>query len=357
VLAYRRGPDTTPGPGEVGAGGGGAGEQRILLWLDRSGRPDAAIGAPGPYAGIDLSPDGRRFAVHRHEGAGGDTWFFDLAQGRMQRLTFDASQENASPVWSPDGCRIAFGSRRNNKWGLYVKPVDGTAPEELIVESDAESMPMSWAPDGKLLVYMQDTGAGDVWVVSLDDKKSRPLLQAPYVESSPQVSPDGKWLAYASVQTGRAEIYVTPFPEGTGGPWQVSTDGGQFPRWRGDGRELYFYFQNSLIAADIRVTGSSVDPGVPRTLFRLPSPNLQADHANYVRYAVAGDGQRFLFSLSDAGGGRGGGGLGGGAVAGSTLADAIAGAVDSGQSGLAVLVPNTTPVTVVLNWPRMLGRK
>jgi hypothetical protein len=160
-----------------------------------------------------------------------------------------------------------------------------------------------------------------------------------------------------SQQTGRPEIYVRPFPEGPGGPWQVSTEGGQYPRWRGDGKELYFYFQNSLIAADIRVTGSAVDPGVPRTLFRLPSPNLQTDHPSYVRYGVTADGQRFLFSLADAGGGRGGRGLGGGAPAGGSLADGISDAVDSGQSGLAVLVPNTTPVTVVLNWPRMLGQR
>jgi hypothetical protein len=356
VLAYRRGPDTTTGPGEVGAGS--AGERRLLFWFDRGGQSVGTVGTPGTYAGIDLSPDGRRFAVHRHEGAGGDNWYFDLAQGRMQRLTFDASQENSSPVWSPDGTRIAFGSRRNNRWGLYVKPVDGTAPEELIVESDVQKMPASWSPDGRQIVYWQDSGQSDVWAVSLDDRKPRPLLQEPYLESSPQVSPDGRWLAYASSQTGRGEIYVKPFPEGAGGPWQVSTDGGQFPRWRGDGKELYFYYQNSLIAADIRVTGSSVDPGVPRMLFRLPNPNLAGGHPYYIRYAVTADGQRFLFSLADVGAGRGGRGLGGGPLGGASLADALAAAADQGTNvGVAPQLAPQAPVTVVLNWPRMLGQK
>ena len=105
--------------------------------LDRS---DAAcgvgqVGTAGTYAGVDLSPDGKRFAVHRHEGTGGDSWSFDLAQGRMQRLTFDTTQDNSSPLWSPDGTRIAFASRRDNKWGLYVKSADGTGNEELIVDS------------------------------------------------------------------------------------------------------------------------------------------------------------------------------------------------------------------------------
>jgi Tol biopolymer transport system component len=282
--------------------------------------------------------------VHRHEGTGGDNWFFDLAQGRMQRLTFGTSQDNRSPLWSPDGTRVAFSSLRNNKSGVYVKLADGTGAEDLITESEASKTPMSWSPDGKLLVYTQETGAGDIWAVPVvGDKKPFPLLQTQYSEGWPQVSPDGKWMAYQSNETSRAEIYVKPFPEGPG-KWLVSTDGGQYPRWRRDGRELFFYFNNSMIAAEIRVVGSSIDPGVPQTLFQLNSPNAAVNHPSYHRFAVTADGQRFLFSMPGAGG----------EPAAGSLADQIVALADQGGATVAV-TPNAT--TVVLNWTRMLGEK
>ena len=189
VLVYRTG-------AVAAAPAAGNDEQRSLFWFDRTGLRGASIGAPGTYAGVDVSPDGKRFAVHRHEGTGGDNWVFDLAQGRMQRLTFDATQDNQSPIWSPDGTRIAFASKRNNKWGIYAKLADGTGTEDLITESEAVKQPMSWAPDGKLLVYSQVGQLGDVWAVPVaGDKKPLPLVQSQFNERFPQVSPDGKWLA------------------------------------------------------------------------------------------------------------------------------------------------------------------
>src|SRR5262249_27607716 len=152
-----------------------------------------------------------------HEGSGGDSWFIDLNQDRMQRLTFDAGQENSSPIWSPDGLRVAFASRRSGKDGLYVKAADGAAMEELITESDVAKVPMSWSPDGKLLIYVQNSGTGDVWAVPTGgDKKPFPILQSQFNEVFPQVSADGKWIAYQSNETGRPEIYVKPFPSGPG---------------------------------------------------------------------------------------------------------------------------------------------
>jgi serine/threonine protein kinase len=337
VLAYRTG-------AAVAVAGAGTDELRSLVWFDRTGQASASIGTAGTYAGLDLSPDGKRFAVHRHEGTGGDNWFFDLAQGRMQRLTFDATQDNSSPVWSPDGARVAFASQRNSKWGLYVKLANGTASDELITESEIAKAPMSWSPDGKLLVYQQSTGAVDVWAVPVTgDKKPFALLQSQFAEQFPQVSADGKWLAYQSNETGRAEIYVKPFPEGPG-KWQVSVDGGQFPRWRRDGKELFFYFNNNLFAADIRVADASLDPGVPRTLFGLPGPSLALTHGPYNRFAVSADGQRFLFSQPGAGGPTTVGGL----------ADTIAAVVDRGGTGASA---TTNAVTVVLNWTQMLKKK
>src|SRR5262249_36300770 len=191
VFAYRLGGPNAPNA----QGQRGNANDRALVWFDRTGRRTGLgqAGGPATYAGLDLSPDGKKFAVHLHEGNGGDSWSFELAQGRMQRLTFDATQDNSMPVWSPDATRIAFGSRRNNKWGLYVKTADGAAKEELIIESDVPKMPMSWSPDGKLLVYWVDDPKtrGDVWAVTLTgDKKPMPLLQSQFNEVNPQVSPD-----------------------------------------------------------------------------------------------------------------------------------------------------------------------
>jgi serine/threonine protein kinase/Tol biopolymer transport system component len=338
VLAYRTGGTTTNSTG-------GADEQRSLYWVDRRGQRSSQVGTSGMYVGVDLSPDGKRFAVHRHEGTGGDSWSFDLAQGRMQRLTFDTTQDNSSPVWSPDGTRIAFASVRANKWGLYVKSADGTGAEELIVESEAPKAPMSWSPDGKVLVYWQLGGAGDVWTVPLTgEKKAVPMMQSQFAEVFAQVSPDGKWLAYQSNETGRAEIYVRPFPEGPG-KWQVSTDGGQFPRWRRDGKELYFLLAPDIWAADIRVTGSALEAGVPQSLFTLGgNPTAAATHVQYHRFAVTADGQRFLLSAPS-----------GGATTSGGLADAVAAAADGGGSQLVGISPNG--VTVVVNWPQMLKNK
>jgi serine/threonine protein kinase len=348
VLAYRTGRGSAPaGPISTGPD-----EQRSLVWVERSG-VRSALEPTGTFAGIDLSPDGRRFAVHRHEGTGGDNWFFDLAQGRMQRLTFGTSQENSSPVWSPDGTKVAFASQRNGKSGLYVKLADGSAAEELITESDVPKVPMSWSADGKLLLYTQPTGDGDVWAVPVTgDRKPYPVLQESYSENFPQVSPDGKWLAYQTNETGRAEIYVTSFPKGPS-KWLVSQDGGQYPRWRRDGKELFFYFNNNMIAADITVKGSSIEPGVPRTLFQLSTPSTAGNHGPYHRFAVTGDGQRFLISQLGAvvARGRGARGVGRG---GEGLAAAIAAAADQEGNEL----PTTgNPITIVLNWTEMLKQK
>jgi Tol biopolymer transport system component len=320
----------------------GPGEQRAVYWFDRNGGRGPAIGGTGTFTGLDLSPDGKRFAVHVHEGTGGDNWVFDLVEGRLQRLTFDANQDNQSPIWSPDGTRIAFASHRGNRWGVYTKLADGTGAEELITESESIKAPMSWSPDGKLILYNQIGKSGDIWAVPVTgDKKAFPVLESAADETFPQVSPDGKWLAYQSNETGRGEIYIRPFPEGPG-KWQVSTDGGAVPRWRRDGKELYFFTVPNLMSSDVRVSGSSLQAGVPQVVFGLPaSPNALIGHNFYLPVAIAPDGQRFLLSQPAAVGGLTTGGL----------ADQIAAFVDRGGSP-ADAAPNS--VTVVVNWPRML---
>jgi Tol biopolymer transport system component len=342
ILAYRNAATAAAGPGQqVGAG-------LLLTWFDRSSQGIERVGTPGMFAGVDLAPDGKRFAVHQHEGEGGDSWFFDA--GRMQRLTFDKSQDNSMPVWSHDGAKIAFGSKRNGKWGLYVKSWDGTGPEDLIIESDIPKMPMSWSPDGKLLVYWVNDPKtrGDVWMIPVQgERKPVPLLQTAADETVPQVSPDGKWMAYQSDETGIPQIYVRPFPEGAGNKYQVSAEGGpaRWPRWRGDGKELFFDVPPNLMAADIRVTGNSVQPGIPHVLFpRFSSPNAAVHTPEYHRYAVTPDGQRFLIPQQP-----------GPTLAAGGLSGAITNVADLGAAGS--LISNVDAVNVVLNWMRDLKRK
>ena len=338
VLVYRSAGTVTSGQPQAAAG-------LTLIWFSRSG-VSGSVGTPASYAGIDLALDGKRFAVHQHEGDGGDSWFFD--SGRMQRLTFNTTQDNSMPIWSHDGTKIAFGSKRNGKWGAYVKASDGTGQEDLIVESELPTMPMSWSPDGKLLVYWVNDPKtrGDLWMVPVSgDRKPVALLQTPADESLAQVSPDGKWMAYQSDETGTLQIYVRPFPSGSGNKSQISTDGGMWPRWRADGKELFFNTPPNIMAAEIRIIGQSVQPGVPQILFPHGNPSLTAHGAAYHRYGVTADGQRFLMpqpAVSSLAGGAG-------------LAATLAANVDGATTG--AVLSNVGSVDVVLNWTQGLTKK
>jgi len=315
VLAYRSGPGTT---GNV-----------QLAWFDRTGKLIETVGTAGPFRGVEVSPDGKRVAVHRHDGNGGDVWLLDLARrGTMSRFTFDASQDNSSPIWSPDGSRIVFGSLRNGKWGLYEKPGSGTGAEQLLVESDSPKMPMAWSPDGMLLAYwVNDPKTGsDQWILPFagGDRKSSPLLQTIFNESHPQISPNGKWIAYQSNETGTVEIYVRPFPAGEG-KWQISANGGSWTRWRADGREIFYMTAGSLgtlMAASVSPAGPTFEYGDPTELFESGYVNF-GHGLNYHTYAVSADGQRFLIPRPET-------------------------AVE------ADLAP--APITVVVNWTRGLTR-
>src|SRR5262245_1442773 len=188
-----------------------------LTWLDRSGKLIETIGSPGSYRGVDLSPDGSRLAVHRHEGNGGDIWIFESSRGPMSRLTFDPALDNSSPVWSPDGTRLVFASLRNQKWGLYVKRADGSGGEERLLENDLLTAPMAWSTDGNFIVFrfVDSKTQADEWLLPLKgDRKPMPLLHEPINELRAQISPDGKWIAYDSNETGGTEIYVRPLPSG-----------------------------------------------------------------------------------------------------------------------------------------------
>ena len=260
-----------------------------LTWVDRTGKAIESIGPPGAYRGPDVTTDGR-VAVHQHDRNGGDIWLLDQ-KGQMTRFTTDATgtQENSSPIFSPDGARIVFASLRNGKWGLYVKSVNGRGGEELLVESGSRKMPMAWSPDGQFIVYWVAGGASQ-WVIPVKNpSEARPLHDRP--NSHAQISPDGKWVAFNSLN----QIYVKPFPTGEG-LWKLSSEGGAFARWRGDSKELYFVNRmmfGQMMAVEINATGSTLQPSQPRALFDSQYVNL-GHPSNYHTFSVAADGQRFL---------------------------------------------------------------
>lgn len=270
---------------------------------DRTGKTLASLGVSA-YRGIALSPDGTRLATHIHDAAqGGDVWLLDLQRGTRQRFTFDASQDNSSPVWSSDGSRIAFASLRAGRWGLYQKPSSGTGPEELLFESSTPKAPSGYSPDGKSLLFENvDPKTGqDLWVLPLaGDRKLVPYLQSPFRERSGQISPDGRWVAYGSNESGRSEIYVQGYSTSSG-KWQVSTGGGSEPRWRRDGKELFFVFNNpsQIFAITVEPDGDGLRFGIPEVLF--PALYRFPNHATpYYVADVSADGQRFFIPRTPA---------------------------------------------------------
>ncbi|MEK6322705.1 MAG: protein kinase [Acidobacteriota bacterium] len=267
-----------------------------LTWFDRTGKSLGVLGDPANYftPSPALSPDGKMVAVQMQTSVGSrdssDIWVYEIARGFPTRFTFNPASERA-PLWSPDGSRIVFGSTRKGIVDLYQKAANGTGDEEVLLESGFDKYPMSWSWDGRFILYQEIAPrvGGDLWVLPLEgERKQFPFLRTEFNELAPMFSPDGRWVAYQSDESGRMEIYVAPFP-GPGGKRQVSTAGGLFPRWRGDGKELFYLATNNrLMAAEVNSTGAAFEVGATRPLFeaRLTGPGYF--------YAVTPDGQRFL---------------------------------------------------------------
>ena len=294
--------------GALAYGAGAANGSRLrLTWVDRRGTQIGTVGPIGNYRGPALAPDGKRLAVKRREAQGGldygDTWIMDVQRDATSRFTFNAAELNSSPVWSRDGARIVYAALRGAKWGLYAKPANGAGSEERLIESDAAVVATSWSPDGRYLVYsaVGEKTATDIWLLPLfGERKPIPLVMTPFNDNRGEVSPDGKWLAYDSNESGQSQIYVRPFPSG-GSKWQISTGGrpGFYPRWRGDGREL-FYMEGAaagmgtLMAVELNASGSALDVGTSAALFDSPFANLGGERIPSHAYTVSADGQRFL---------------------------------------------------------------
>jgi Tol biopolymer transport system component len=210
------------------------------------------------------------------------------------RLTFDAADDD-SPVWSPDGRRIAFRSSRGSRRDLYEQASNGSGSATELFLDASNKTPLSWSPNGKYLLFAGEGGGGRLWVLPLTGRRNPvPLHETRFRESEGQFSPDGGWVAYVSNESGRDEVYVTPFP-GQSMRSQISTAGGRQPRWRRDGRELFYLAPDSrLMAVAVTIRGSKVEAGAPEPLFTVLSTGPGA------AYAVSPDGQQFLVAAADA---------------------------------------------------------
>jgi eukaryotic-like serine/threonine-protein kinase len=303
--------------------GGAAPGSEQLTWFRRDGTRIATVGTPSPYSHFTVSPDGRRAAVTAYEGGERQihtaVWLLDLGRGTSTKFTFEWGA--GMPVWSPDAARVVFASVREGPPSLHLKPIASPGQDDWLVKGD--NQPTDWSADGHTIVYedLNPKTRFDLWVVSPSgDRKPRPFLATPANETGGRISPDGRWMAYTSDESGRDEIYVTSFPEPHGST-RISTDGRTQAEWRRDGRELFYRTPDrKLMAAPIKA-GANFDSGTPQALFELPPepPAWIQGGVDQRVYAPSADGQRFLI-------------------------------------GVPVGEESSAPITVILNWTASLKR-
>jgi len=263
-----------------------------LTWYDRNGRALGTVGDAADYSNPDLSPDGNWLAVGVKDATAQtrDIWLFDLLRGTRLRITTDPG-DDLNPTWSADGRRIAFTSDRRGRREIYLKNPFGTAAEELVLHTaaDAGENVEDWSPDGKWLAYDPYPGSYHISLLSLDTRKIQSYIPTPATQA--RFSADGKWVAYIewASPANPPEVFVQSFPA-AGSKWQISTAGGFQPRWRGDGRELFYEIAGKIMAVDIAVQGGAIQAGVPHALF---SPHLESPGSRN-HWLVTSDGKRFL---------------------------------------------------------------
>ena len=265
------------------------------MWFDRSGKELGAVNPAGDVKDMRLSPDGKRAAIQITINAfNADIWLVDLERNTPTRFTFSPAIED-DPVWSPDGSRVLFTSERGGPRDIYQKLSSGAGSEELLLKSEVVKETQDWSSDGRFILFEinDPNNQSDLWVLPLfGDKQPFPFLATEFSEYQGRFSPDGRWVAYVSNESGKQEVYVQSFPA-SGGKWQISTDGGAQPVWRHDGRELFYINPDrKLMSVEIK-TGATFEAGVPKMLFET---RVDA-YASNNRYAVSPDGQRFLINV------------------------------------------------------------
>jgi hypothetical protein len=301
-----------------------------LTWFSRQGQTLGAVGEPGTYHGLELSPDGTRAAVGLEsvsQPGFWDIWLLDFVRGTNLRFTFGGT--SSQPIWAPDGSRIIFTSGRHGIYDLYQKQAGGVKDEELLLKSSESKDPTSWSSDGRFLLYTSASPKtkADLWVLPLEgDRKPVPFLCTEFNEIDGHFSPDNRWVAYTSDESGSNEIYVRGFSQTSaalsdaGGKWLISKGGGTGARWRADGKELYYRAPDGKAMA-VEVTANRVfQAGSPKVLFHA-TPEILTPHmtGQLCNWNVTPDGKRFLLSTP---------------------------AMESTQ----------TPFTVVLNWTALLRK-
>jgi len=289
--------------------------------VDRKGKETPLATAADDFRNPKISPDGTRLAIAMGTGDNTDIWILDLARDNMTRLTFNES--SYIPLWTKDGKRIVFQTGDKGDFGVGWKAADGTGTDEKLSSMpDAVLHPSSWSSDGKTLALTAFSLGARTFHIGIlpieGDRKYRPLLKEKYLFAAPQISPDGRWMAYVSDEFGRMEIYVRPFPEvNKGGPWQISFEGGESPLWSWNGRELFYRNGDSVIAVPVQ-TEPVFKPGNPEVLFQgkyVPTP-----YQNRPMWDVHPDGKRFLMMK------------------------------DAASAGEPPTAPDSRKIVIVLNW-------
>jgi serine/threonine protein kinase/Tol biopolymer transport system component len=273
------------------------GREHTLVWVDRS-RVMEPLASPGRnYSEPRLSPDGRRLAVTITQNSE-NIWIHDVPTGSFTQLTFEGN--NSMPVWTLDGARIAFASNKAGALNLFWKQADGSGNDERLTTGGQSQAPYSWSPRSHSLVFVEQspTTGRDIWMLSIDrDLKSRAILQSPFNETGPALSPDGRWLAYVSDESGHNEVYVIPLMSAPGAQArrQVSTDGGTEPLWSREGSEIFYRVGNKMMACKTR-TAPDFQAGPPQLLFEGA---YEKGRDSRPAYDVTADGRRFLMLRSD----------------------------------------------------------
>jgi len=257
-----------------------------LVWLDRQGRRLSRIGEPSDFSNPALSSGESKLVVSRANVPSGsrDLWLIDLPSGVASRFTFDPV-DTTNAVWSPDSRNIAFNAVHDRAVDVYLKPVSGTTKAKALLASKENKQIECWSPDGRFILYRIDN---KTWILPVVGGEPT----GPYPMEFPAISPDSRWVAYTSNESGRTEVYVQTFPP-TEGRWQISTTGGTEPLWRSDGKELYYLSGDRLMAVDVKTNSGAFESGASKILFeaRLESTRRRS------RYQVADNGRRFLVNL------------------------------------------------------------